>query len=119
MPRPKRTSEPVLPPLQPATTPEEREKQLINLAENESERLMREHRAPASLLIHYLKLGCTREQVELEKIRQETELTKAKVKTTETAEQLQSMTRSAMDAFRAYSGNMNGDDADASDGFRD
>lgn len=104
MPRRKKTNAPPFQELPPAKTPEERENQLISLAEREAERMMREHTAPSQVICHYLKLGTSREQLEKEKIRQDTELAKAKIKTTESVEKLQNLVAGAMEAFKTYSG---------------
>lgn len=115
MPRRKKVDTPATPALPPAKVPEEREKQLISLAEAEAERMMREHTAPAQIVVHYLKLGTTREALEQEKIRRETELAVAKVKSTESIDQLRNMMTEAVAAFRSYSGNQEEDSFDAID----
>ena len=65
-------------PSKPARTVEQREAQMINLALELAEKQLREGTAPATTVNHYLKLASTREQLEVEKLRNETELLKAK-----------------------------------------
>ncbi len=88
----------------PAKTPEAREQQLISMAIDASEELILTGKAPAPVLTHYLKMGSTREKLEQEKLRQENELLKAKIKTLESVERQEVMYREALDAMSNYKG---------------
>ena len=94
----------------PAISAEAREQQLIALAVDKVEERMTNGTATASEYVHFLKLASTKEQLELEKLRQENEVLKAK------AEVMQSMKRSeaayeqALNAFKIYSGNRTAED---------
>jgi hypothetical protein len=88
----------------PATTPEGREQQLIALAVDLAEKQMADGTASAQVVTHFLKLGSTREQLEQERLRHETELLKARVEGAATAKNVEALYSEAMDAFRNYSG---------------
>lgn len=90
--------------MRPATTPEARQKQLVSLATDCAEDLMRSGKAPAQIICHYLKLGTMQAQLELEKTRQEVALTEAKTKSIQSAEQAEQTYKNALEAFRGYSG---------------
>lgn len=98
------TPEPRKPRRPPATTLEQRENQLIILAMEVAEKQMREGRAPAQVVTHYLKLGTTRERSEQEKLRRENLLLEAKVGQIAQGDRLESLAADALKAFRGYSG---------------
>ena len=88
----------------PAKTPEAREKQMIALAIDEAERLMLEHRAPASIINHYLKLASSKDELEREKLRKENELLAAKTEAIKEGARLEELYADAMDAMKMYRG---------------
>lgn len=88
----------------PATTPEARENQLISLAADLAEKQMADGTASAQVITHFLKLGSTREQLEQERLRHETELLKARVEGAASAKNVEALMGEALDAFRSYSG---------------
>lgn len=87
----------------PPTTPEERENYMISLAMEQAERMLVEGRAPAPVLVHYLKLATTREEIEKEKLRRETELLRAKSEVMESQRNAEEMYEQAIAAMRSYS----------------
>jgi len=87
-----------------ATSPEARERQLIADAEDLAEKQIQRGTASAQVITHYLKLGTTREHLEKEKLRQENELLKAKVKQLASMEHIEEMYSQALNAMRRYSG---------------
>lgn len=87
----------------PAKTPEERENQMINLAMDNAERMMREGTAPSQVVVHYLKLGSTREKLEQHRISQENELLKIKAETIAAASRVEELMQEAIQAFTSYS----------------
>lgn len=91
----------------PASTPEAREKQLINLATELAEQQLLDGTASSQVITHYLKLGSTRETLEREKIKQENELLKAKVDAIEATKRSEELYQKALDAMRTYSGQNN------------
>ena len=94
----------------PALTPEARENQMIALAENLAEQQLRDGTASSQVITHFLKMGTEQAELELEKMRQETELIKAKREAARTNEELKAMYKEALDAMRVYSGNGDPDD---------
>lgn len=96
----------------PAMTPEARENQMISLAVSLAEKQLAEGTASSSVIVHYLKLASTREQYEIEKLKQENELLKAKTKAYESSGHADELYEIAVKAFKKYSGD---DDDDYSD----
>ena len=94
----------------PASSPEAREKQMIALAINRVEERMRNGTASAQEYVHFLKLASTKEQLELEKIRNENELLKAKKAALESAKRTEEMYTKAIAAMRSYAGVTDGND---------
>lgn len=86
----------------PARTMEAREAQLVDLAMDVAEEQMRNRTASSQVITHFLRLGAIREQLELEKVRADIELAKAKVKSIESAEETEKLVREAMEAMKGY-----------------
>lgn len=86
----------------PAMTPEARENQLISTAVNEAERLMLEHKAPPSIIVHYLKLATTKTQLEKEKLENENALLRAKTQALESARHVEELYANAIMAMQSY-----------------
>lgn len=85
-------------------TPEESENMLINLAVSLAEKQLRDGTASPSVISHYLKLAGQRDKLELEKLRQETMLAKAKAESIASAARTEELVQEAVDAMRRYSG---------------
>lgn len=96
--------EPLVKRLPRARTPEQREAQLAGLAYDLAEQQFLEGTASSQVIVHFLKVGSTREKQELEKMKQETILAAAKVKDLANAEELKVLYKDAMDAMRGYAG---------------
>lgn len=94
--------------IRPALTPEGRENQMIALAINCAEKQLLEGTASSQVITHYLKLGSTKNQLEMERLRNENELLKAKTKALESAEHLEELFSEAIAAMKEYRGE--GDD---------
>lgn len=88
----------------PATTPEERENQLIASAVDLAERQLQDGTASAQVISHYLKLGSSRERLEQERLRADVELAKTKIQAIESAGRVEELMKDAISAFRGYSG---------------
>lgn len=88
----------------PASTPEDRESQLVSDAIDLAQRQITDGTASAQVITHFLKLGSTREQLEQERLRQENELLKAKIDSLASGKRVEELMTEALDAFRAYSG---------------
>ena len=89
-----------------ATTIEERENQLIALAIDRAEQQIRDGTASAQVIVHYLKLGSTREKIEQRGLEQKQELDAAKVEAIKSQKHIEELYSNAMDAMRRYSGTM-------------
>lgn len=88
----------------PALTPEARENEMISLAIDLAEKQLAEGTASSSVIVHYLKLGTTKEKLEKEKLRQENELLKAKTEALQSAKRVEELYSDALNAMRLYSG---------------
>lgn len=88
----------------PAMSLEARENQLILLATNRAEEQLRNGTASTQVIVHYLRLGTTRERLEQEKLRQENELARAKTENIKSAQHSEELYQQALDAFRSYGG---------------
>lgn len=88
----------------PATTPEGREAQLVNMAVDLAEKQMGDGSASAQVISHYLKLGSTRERLEQERLRNENELLAAKVESMASAKRVEELYEEALNAMRTYAG---------------
>ena len=105
--------------LRPALTPEARENQMISLAMDLVEERLRNGTASSQETTHFLKLGSSKNKLEVEKLKQETELLKAKQDSLESTARIEQLYNDAMSAMRTYSGNTdkqdNVDDKDDDD----
>lgn len=103
--RHKKLDEPSSPQFPPASSPEDRENQMISLAVNLAAKQLQEGTASSQVIVHYLKLASTRNKLEEEKIKYETAMLQAKKDALNKSGQLQELMANALDAFRSYSGN--------------
>lgn len=87
----------------PAKTLEGRESQLIALAIDLAEHQLRTGVASPSTINHYLKLGSTREALELEKLRKENELLRAKAAKIDHGMEMEDVYEKIMAAMQSYS----------------
>lgn len=86
----------------PASTPEARENQLISMATDLAEKQLAEGTASSQVITHFLKLGSTKEKLELEKLKKENELLVAKTESLESAKRVEDLYVKAMEAFKGY-----------------
>ena len=97
----------------PALTPEARENQIISLAMNTAEQRIRDNTASDTLICHFLKLGTSKYQLELEKLRSEEKLNQAKIDSMKSLEEQDELYKQAIAAMMDYSGSGEvGDDYD-------
>jgi hypothetical protein len=87
-----------------STTPEGRERQVIAAAYDLAEEQIREGKASAMVITHFLKLGTERERLERERLEQENELTKAKIQNLRRQENIEELYGNAIAAMQLYSG---------------
>lgn len=93
-----------LTPRRAATTPEGREKQLVNLAVDLAEQQLRDGSASAQVISHYLKAGSSREFLEQQRLAMEVQLMESKRKQMASAERMEELYEQAIDAMRRYQG---------------
>jgi hypothetical protein len=88
----------------PATTPDERENQLIVLAVDLAEQQFLTGEASAQVLTHFLKLGSSRERLEQQRLKNEVALLETKRELMESEKRTEALMRDALNAMRGYSG---------------
>lgn len=88
----------------PAKSPMARERQLIALAVDRVEQRIRNGTATSQELVHYLKLGSSREMLEQERLARENELLEAKAEAAKSAQKTEELYLEALSAMRSYSG---------------
>lgn len=88
----------------PALTLEARENQLIAKAVDEAERRIEDGSASDSLLIHWLRQGTVKMQLEKEKLQADVELARAKSESITAAKQQTELAAEAIKAMRLYTG---------------
>lgn len=104
MARPKNNPEPLRSRRPRATTPEQRERQLIAMATDLVEQRMRRGTATSQEIIHYLKLSSSTHELEIEKLKNENKLLNAKVESLDSMKRVEEVYTNALKAMRAYSG---------------
>ena len=95
-----------------AMSPEARENQLISEAVDLAEEQIINGTASSQVITHFLKLGSTKERLEREKLENENELLRARVKALESAEKSEQAYKRVLKAMREYSGREDIDDED-------
>lgn len=90
----------------PATTPEARENQLIAGAMDLAEQQIRDGTASSQVITFFLKLGAEKEKnkLELEKLKEENSLLRAKTSKIESDERSEERYKNAIEAMRKYQG---------------
>ena len=94
----------------PALSPESRENQLISLAVDLVEQRLLDGTASSQETTHFLKLGSMKNQLEMEKLREENKLLKAKTESIQSAKRVEELYTEAINAMRRYSGNRSSSD---------
>lgn len=94
----------------PAINPDARENQMIALAVDQAERLLREGRAPSQIIVHYLKLATSKERLEKEKLENENKVLRAKAEAIESTKRSEEFYAEALKAFKTYAGQGETDD---------
>lgn len=88
----------------PAQTPEARENQLIAAAVDLAEQQLKDGTASPSVITHFLKLASTKQQLEIEKLKSETEFLRAKADAVQSNQRSQELYEEAIKAMRTYAG---------------
>lgn len=97
-----RHADPPLRKPKPAMTPEARESQLIALAVDRVEQRLVDGTASSQEIIHFLRLGSTKAELELEKLRKENELLRAKTEAIDAEKESAAMFAQAIAAMKSY-----------------
>ena len=96
--------------IRPALTPEARENQLIALAVDLVQQRLIDGSASSQETTHFLKLGSMKNQLEMEKLREENKLLQAKTESIQSAKRVEELYAEAINAMRRYSGNRSSSD---------
>lgn len=88
----------------PAILPENRELQLISLAMDSAEKQLREGTASSQVITHFLKLGCSKAELEKEKLRYETKKMEAQIAQIQSIDENRKIAEEAIKAMRRYQG---------------
>ena len=99
-------------PMRPALTPEVRENQLISMAMDCAEEQLRNGTASSQVITHFLKLGTTKAEYELEKLKRENELLTAKTESLQSSKRMEELYAEAIKAMATYSGRGEEDESD-------
>lgn len=86
----------------PAMSPEARENQLIALAYDETERRIRSGKASSQELVHFLRMGSSKERQELEIQEMRKELMEAKTEAIRSQQRQEELLEKAIEAFTSY-----------------
>lgn len=96
--------------MRPALSLEANEGQMVSLATDLAREQLLNKTASSQIIVHYLKLGTVKEQIELEKLKKETALLEAKTKALKDTEKLEEIYNQAIDALKVYSGQSKDED---------
>lgn len=96
--------------IRPALSPEARENQLIALAVDLVEQRLLDGTASSQETTHFLKLGSTKNRLEMERLREENELMRTKRRAIESGEEMKVLYENAINAMKNYSGHGGSDD---------
>lgn len=94
----------------PPLTAEGKEKQMISLAMDCAEERLRNGTAPSQLIVHYLKLGSEKNRLEMEKLKEENKLLRAKTEAIKSLKSQEELYANAIKAMRRYAGEAIEDD---------
>lgn len=86
----------------PASTPEGREMQLVNLAVDLAEKQLREGTASPSIINHYLKIASKREVLEREILEKQSKLIEAKALNISKDKEAEELAKAAIAAMKNY-----------------
>lgn len=90
--------------VKPAETPEGRENQLIALAYDAAEERIRNGTASSAEIVHFLRLGSSKERLDQEDKRKDIELKTAKTEALESQKRIEELYSNALASMRKYSG---------------
>lgn len=88
----------------PATTPEERENRCISMAYDLVEQRLRDGTATSQETTTFIKMGSRKERMEIERLKQENNLLRAKAEALDSSKHVEELYNEAISAMRSYSG---------------
>lgn len=91
-------------PVRRAKTPDRRENELISKAFDLVEKKMDAGTASSQEVVHFLKLGSSREKLEQHRIELEGRLMEEKIESMKSAQRVEELYGKALDAMRSYQG---------------
>ena len=86
----------------PALTPEARESESISLAMDLAEQQLRDGTASSQIIMHFLKLGSMKEQLEMQILKKQGELISAKTENLYSSKKMEELYQNAMDSMKGY-----------------
>jgi len=89
----------------PPLSIEGKESEMVHLAVGQAEEMLRNHTAPAPVVVHYLKLGTREHELKLKQAELDLELTRAKTEEIRNAENKSELYQAAIAAMGLYRGN--------------
>lgn len=90
----------------PATSDDERERQVISLAYDLAEKQLRDGNASSQVLTHFLKMGCERERLERDILQEQKKLVVARTESMEAQQRMEEKYNEAIKAMKRYQGDM-------------
>ena len=90
--------------IRPALTPEARENQLIALAVDLVEQRLLDGTASSQETTHFLKLGSSKNRLELEKLEEENKLLRARTESLQSQKRVEELYTNALNSMRRYAG---------------
>lgn len=105
------------PKMRPAISPDARENQMISLAESVAEEQLRNGTASSQVIVHYLKLGSTKERIEKEILERQKELITAKTEALQSAKRVEELYANAIAAMKRYSGGGGSEEEEEEDDY--
>lgn len=96
--------------MRPALTPEARENQLIAMAVDLAEQQLRDGTASSQVITHFLKLGSSKDRLEKEILEKQKDLMTAKTENLKSSDRIEKLFEDAIESFRRYSGQEDGND---------
>lgn len=94
----------------PALTTEARESYMISLAMDAAEKQFQEGTASSQVITHFLKLATSKAELEVEKLRSENEMLKAKTDALRSEARMEELYANAIKAMSRYQGRSNSED---------
>lgn len=99
----------------PGTSLEAIENRMIALSYKEAEQLILNHKASQQVLLHFMKMGSTKEKLEKERLISENKLLRAKTEAIQDVKKMEELYNGAIKAMKSYSGQGDGSEIGEND----